>query len=125
MVCSKPSPHSPNIEFGLFRTPVYCWYIMTQHGKGLTSCTTMCSLTPASPLLVFLATHLVPTNRRTPIMTVFGLPIVTGLLHFLVRYRFYHQDVLVKQLVYNMFISPNLSPAVCLPVCTVLCLCFA
>lgn len=126
MVCPKPysSPHSPNIQFGLFQTPVYYLLVTLwhKHGKGLTSCTTMCSLTPTSPLLVSPATRLVLTNQRTRIMTVFGLPIVTGLPHFLVRYQFLKQDALVKQLVqdvYHVFISPNFSPAVCLSVCCI------
>lgn len=105
-----------HLQYGLYQTPsltpptfnlVYskplstAGYIMGQHGKGLTSCTTMCSLTPASLLLVSPATRLVLTSQRTRIMTVSGLPIVTGLAHFLVRYRFRKQDALVQQLVFN------------------------
>lgn len=60
--------------------------VMVQPGKGLTSCITMCLLTAASLWLVSLATHPALTSQRIRIMTVSGLPLVTGLPHFLVRY---------------------------------------
>lgn len=65
-------------------TPI-CW-IVVQPGKGLTSCITMYLPTTVSPWLVSLATCPALTSQRTRIMTVFGLLLVTGLPHFLVRY---------------------------------------
>lgn len=79
-------PSSPQHQFGLFQTPSTGGYFMAKPGKGLTSCTTMYLLTPASPSLVSLATCHVLTSQRTRIMTVSGPPIVTGLPRFLVRY---------------------------------------
>lgn len=94
MVFPKPSSfihyglyHPPQHSLWFVQTPSIAGYFIVQPGKELTSCTTMYSLTPASPSLVSPATCLVLTSQRTRIMTVSGPPIVTGLPHFLVRYR--------------------------------------
>lgn len=81
----------PQYSIWFVPNPSAARYFTPQPGKGLTSCTTMCSLTTASAWLVSLATRLVPTNQKTPIMTVSGRLIVTGLPHFLVRYRLHKQ----------------------------------
>lgn len=78
-VCSTPPPLThPHLSPGS---------VTVQPGKGLTSCTTTCSLTPASPWLAPLASRPALTSQKTRTMTVFGPPLVTGLPRSLVRYK--------------------------------------
>lgn len=89
LMCFHFPPRPPSCLFTIWicgPAPSPFLIYAAKPGKGLTSCTTTCSLTAVLPPPVSLATTHALTNPRTRITTVSGRRTATGPRRFLVRW---------------------------------------